>query len=198
MTTRVRDLIDLANTIPLATIFSEFYGIEVPETDEFSRSYKTYCPFQFDHPNPIDRNFRYYPTTNSSYCFEVHGLLTPVRLTAMARDRGTKEAAMFLLQHYGKLRPKKWEDRWQELVLAREARTSVRMQSACEALHIWIEATGFSTHQFEPWFQEQLRDSLEDLEREDKVLVDPKLWLTQAKQGLKVAVSEASRKGSSL
>lgn len=84
------------------TIFqvADWIGMNVPET---SASLKTYCPFgEVSHSDGgTDTAFRFYRDTNSAYCFAGCGAFTPVRLAALAWDRGFKDVAEELLERIG-------------------------------------------------------------------------------------------------
>lgn len=126
-----------ANTlVPLAEILNGEFGLDIPDSPD--RSWKGYCPFQFEHPNPIDRNWRFYPSTNTAYCFEMHGLLTPVNLTVMSKDCTLKQAALSLLEPRNLLRPKPWRERWGQMMHERSAKDVIDTQGIMAALHVWI------------------------------------------------------------
>lgn len=182
-----RALIDFANTVPLSKIFLDVFGIEAPETDEFTRSVKMWCPFQFDHPNPLDRNFRFYPATNTCYCFEVHGLLTPVKLIAMSRDKGYRDAALWLVVEYDLARPRPYKERWQQLMLEQEHKPQLDLQTVCAALHVFISSSKVAPYQFDPEIQKVVAHRLELLDQLTRIS-DAQNWLFQSKQLLVITV----------
>ena len=118
------ELVERANGVSIHTILQDFFNLGVPESGE-GRSYKTRCPFAFEHGDGgISRSYRVYTSTNSSYCFDMHGSLAPVRLVAVRYDLGYRVSAMRILSKYNLLRPRPWWERYADLVKERETRTT--------------------------------------------------------------------------
>jgi hypothetical protein len=111
---RNESLISRANReVSVFDVLEEFFNVRHPRD---GRSFKGYCPFVWEHyDGGADKGFRTYPGTNTAYCFVQHGSLTPVRLIAISRDWTLHRSARWLLEHYGKLKPKDWQSRWAEL-----------------------------------------------------------------------------------
>lgn len=184
------DLIERANRISIFTVLEDFFGIRHPAS---GRSYKGYCPFGFEHPDGgIDKGWRTYPATNSSYCFVMHGFMPPVRLIQIRRDVKATTAARHLLEHYGLLRPRPYHERFKELVAERETRLTNIGQTAylVEALHTALAAhPSYAEAQFSDRFSGAVES---ELERLDALLADKgsateegvREWFRQAKQEL--------------
>lgn len=132
---RWQDEVDKANTIPIQWLFRDFFGSHVPE--DLQRSWKTDCPFAFEHyDGGKDKNFRVYQT-NTAYCFDVHGMLTPVRLASMHWDLSPVRAARRLEDKYERGHRPYWE-RMKEMILQQEVAEELKVspQSAVAALHM--------------------------------------------------------------
>lgn len=113
-----KDLVEWADReVSVFDVLSDFFSIRVPREGS---SYKTWCPFRYEHEDQMDKGFRTYPDTNSAYCFPLHGRLGPVRLIVIEKEWGYQRAARFLLDHYG-LSDKPWRERWRELQTERSA-----------------------------------------------------------------------------
>lgn len=146
------DLIQRANDLPILDVLRDWFELNIPDSGD--RSWKDYCPFGWEHPDGgVDRGWRVYPSTNSSYCFVLHGALRPVRMVQMRDDVRATIAAKKLLEHYGKLRPRGYRQRMEELIAAREmVRTSLGSPAdLIEALqHNLFRMPGYIEHQYDP------------------------------------------------
>lgn len=141
--------------------------MDVP--DDLERSWKTICPFGWEHADGgIGKNFRVYPS-NSAYCFELHGSLTPVRVIMMSRGCGAHRAAMYLDSKYALTVPKEvyWE-KMKRLVLERETReVSVgNAQNAVEAMHTALHRLpGYADVSLDEEMLGTIEERLEELDR---------------------------------
>lgn len=121
---RSNSAIDRANELPIQVVLADEFDVHVPI--EITTSWKTYCPFSWEHMDGgTDKTLRVYPT-NSAFCFALHGVLTPVKLISVQRDVEPIQAARWLCDRYGLVGPREpyWE-RMSKLILERETRTSV-------------------------------------------------------------------------
>lgn len=87
-------------------------GMEVSSGD-FQLA-KHYCPFGavFHIDGGASRSFKFYPESNSAYCFAGCGFFTPVKLIAMDRNLSEAEAAEVILTEIGYVEPTP-EARWE-------------------------------------------------------------------------------------
>lgn len=183
-------LIERANEISIFGVLEDLFGIKVPSE---GRSFKSYCPYAFEHPDGgVEKGWRTYPSTNSSFCFVMHGYLDPVRLVSIQRDVRPVEAAKWLLRHYGLLKPVSYGRRMQELLAEREASVQ-RVGSTAylvEALQAALSAIpAYAERQFAPDVAAAMEEELEGL---DAILVnirgDPsepvRSWYSEAKRHL--------------
>lgn len=98
------DWIEKANeSYPIARCLRDL-GIEAPDID--SGSYKTDCPTAHLHPDGgRDKQFRYYPESNTAWCFEEQKMWTPVRIVSEIRGVPPETAAKALCEALGIRRP---------------------------------------------------------------------------------------------
>lgn len=68
---------------------------------------KHYCPFGnlYHADGGMARSFRVYPTSNSAYCFGCSAYYNPTKLMATAKGLTEEEAAEFLLEAVGYVKP---------------------------------------------------------------------------------------------
>lgn len=100
--TMTQSRIDLANEFVSVIKVLRWSGTYVPEVS-YGRSWKTRCPFgEFYH---LDRGsekcLRVYSDTNSAYCFQGCGYITPVSLYSKVSGLTWPEAAEELLKREG-------------------------------------------------------------------------------------------------
>lgn len=159
------DLIEQANAVPIQDVLKDLFGIHVPL--ELEKSWKTDCPFGFEHADGgIDKNFRVYPT-NTAYCFAMHGGLSPVRLVMMQRDLPPTRAAQVLADRYGLAKREPYWEKMNRLILEREtASTSTGSpEHAVEAMQTALERIpGYSARQFEERILAAVEERLEELD----------------------------------
>jgi hypothetical protein len=103
-----RRLAEAVEQLDLMAMISKLTGAEIPAS---ATSWKTWCPLQDEHPNPLDRNFRAYPASNTAFCFEVHGLLTPTRLHVMINGCSTADAIEALATGHNLHKDVHWQAR---------------------------------------------------------------------------------------
>lgn len=134
--TRAEKLIERANVVSIFDVLDDFFGLTLPRSGD---SYKSYCPFGYEHADggKMDKGWRTYPASNSSYCFPMHGLMTPVRLIQNKYSLRAEKAAVKILNNYGLLKPKHYKGRYRELLVAQEQARANKVgnpQHAVEAL----------------------------------------------------------------
>lgn len=161
--------VDRANAVPIQTVLNDLFGIYVP--GGLDRSWKTTCPFGFEHPDGgVERNMRVYGS-NSAYCFAMHGFLTPVRLVQLRSEVGQKRASGILADRYGLVKREPYWTRMKQLVA--EQSTKVREAgsptSAVAALQAALERDErYAMRQFDPDVTQVMES---ELERLDEVLI---------------------------
>lgn len=140
---RADKLFERANAVSIATVLADFCDTNVPSE---GRSWKGWCPFGWEHSDGgLDRNWRVYPQTNTSYCFDTHGAMGPVKLVMMKREVPAKKAAYIILDKYGLSKPRYYKERWEELTKERAESTSLSAEYAVAALLSWAELQGIDT-----------------------------------------------------
>lgn len=170
--TRTTDLLNRANAVKITAVLNDHFDVVVPSDIAPGTSWKTMCPFAWEHGDGgMDKNYRVYGSSNSSYCFAMHGQMNPVRLFQLKLDIRPVEAAQRLLEAYGQASGRSWRERYSELVDARE-RASHSVGSTpylVEALHL---ALSKHPRYFESQFTTSFAQALEaELERLDYLLV---------------------------
>jgi hypothetical protein len=159
-------IIEQANAVPILDVLRDFMGIDIP--DSGSRSWKDNCPFGFEHPDGgRDKGWRVYPSTNSSYCFVMHGGMTPVRLISLRKDVNSKRAAYIILENYGLLKGRGWRERYAAVASERELKGNSIGSPAVlvEALHSALRVEPkYMERCFETEFAEGLETCLEKLD----------------------------------
>lgn len=147
--------------VSLFDVLDDFFDIRHPRE---GKSYKGDCPFRWEHPDGgADKGWRTYPASNTSYCFVTHGVLDGPRLISLRNDISLTEAAKFLLNHYGKLKPKPYRERMSELVEARAKTNLGEVSYLVEALQMAIE-TEAPGMEFDPDVQNAIEEELDSLE----------------------------------
>lgn len=188
-------LIDRANEIDIFDVLTQFFRIDVPSGGD---SFKARCPFAHEHADGgLDKGWRVYSATNSSYCFVMHGILTPVRLIQIKDDIWAKEAAEKLLRHYDLLRPVPWQERAELLLEQRSRMDEPRVGSptnAVEALQMHLQQVeGYDSRQFDADVQQAMEKILEVLDRVYE-RDDPEealhLWFDRAKKYMTATVKK--------
>lgn len=130
-------MIDRANEVSIFDVLQDFFDIVLPRDGE---SYKTHCPFGAEHEDGgrLDKGWRTYPATNSSYCFPMHGSMPPVRLVSLRYGERHIKSAERILDRYGLLKPKHYKHRMTELLAEYNQSQESGIgnpQHAVEALH---------------------------------------------------------------
>jgi len=155
------ELVARADEISIFRVLKDFFDIDLPSE---GRSYKSWCPFGFEHPDGgITRTWRTYPGTNSSYCFEGHGYMTSVRLISIQRDWGSYKSAKYLLEIYGLMKPKNYRERFNQMVSDRAMRQDSigPVSDLVEALHVALRGHPmYERHQFDVAFQQEFERGL--------------------------------------
>lgn len=130
-----RALVAAANRVSIFDVLHDYFGINHPRS---GTSYKDRCPFGsvMHSDGGIEKNWRTYPSTNSSYCFDVCGYMGPVILIERKFDLSTTAASEMLAQRYGFAEQKPWTERWKDLVAEQEQTSELGDPAWCvEALH---------------------------------------------------------------
>lgn len=174
MKLRPRELYDLANQISMRDVMYDFFHTTLPEVD---RPYKIYCPFGVEHRDGgIDRAFRYYPSTNTAYCFSIHGFFTPVRLMAMKEDLSFYAAANLLIEHYsidGTRTP--------EIIPCESTRIAYLQRALMISL---TSHPKFEKGQYAPAFSEALHSAFSDPPASDAAESELRVWYSDCRKGL--------------
>lgn len=176
------DLIARAMQVPIQSVLRDLFGLHVPF--DLDRSWKTNCPFAFEHPDGgIDKNFRVYPS-NSAYCFAMHGGLNPVRIVMIQRDLPAKKAAQHLADRYGLIGQEPYWKKMQRLVLESENERAGggSPQHAVEAMQSALaRLEGFTARQYDEDVLAVIEDRLEKLDLVIRSGVDGAVrsWLSE-------------------
>ena len=180
-------LVDRANAVSIHDVLRDFLDINVPVFHE--RSWKDYCPFGFEHPDGgVDKGWRIYSMTNSSYCFVQHGSMGPVRLVALRKELSHKKAAYAILDRYDLIKPRHYRQRYDELIQAQATRMESigNLADLVGALHQALSQEPFyAERQFTTEFAEQMEAALGELN--DLTSSSPEAvreWFTRAKSEL--------------
>lgn len=163
---RHKPVIDQANQISIVKVLYDICGIYTP-SGMTAGSWKQFCPFDFEHPDRNKKGFRVYETTNTSYCFVLHGTMRPVRLVQLTKEFSTSRAAYWLLDYYGLVKPKSYRKRFEELLIAREQRQTTAGNPAylVEALHHALaQVPNYNGRQFDSDVTELLDEHLVKLD----------------------------------
>lgn len=185
------DLVARANLIDVRTVLLDFHGLDVPPMN----SWKVDCPYSFEHGDGgTDKNCRMYDMANALYCFAMHGMLTPVRLTVLRTDLRQREAATELLQHYGKLKGRGYRARYEEVLQEMERRREgdTNVQVLVEALHVALaKEPTFFRRQFDADVREELTSAMDRLSEMARGASKEELrkWLTESSQQVRSCVN---------
>jgi hypothetical protein len=137
--------------VPIGQILTEL-GVEVPEGLGL-QSWKTWCPFGGEHPDSgSQRDMRVYESSNSVYCFRMHGYMTSVRLISIRYGMSAEQAARHILSTRGGIPTKSWRARRDELLAERAAPTEppVSIASVVEALSVSMNREpGWASKQYD-------------------------------------------------
>lgn len=143
-------MVERANEVSIHHVLLDFFDSYVPSE---GLSFKTHCPFEAEHPDGgVERGFRTYPDTNSSYCFIMHGFLPPVRLVQKKYRLPPYAAARKILGYYGLLKPREYHERWHdvEVWVEQNGPKVGDLQYAVEALHMALRnVPGYKTRQYD-------------------------------------------------
>jgi hypothetical protein len=163
-TTRVQRLIERANAVSIFDVLNDFFGMDVPAEG----SMKMRCPFAEGHADGgLERSWRAYSLTNSSFCFSDCGFLTPVRLVQLQKGWKAPRAAEFILLSYGLLRPRHYRERYNELLVEHERGETVAIhpQYVVQALHTALSASpSYRLRQFDTDVMAAMEKALEGLD----------------------------------
>lgn len=155
--------IDRANAIPIQDVLRDRFGIEVPR--DLTSSWKTRCPFGFEHADgDASPGMRVYPT-NTAFCFVLHGFLSPVKMVMMARDCGATAAARELARTYGLEDDEPYWERMGRLIAESEQPRPTGFvtnaaQAMVQALH---RIEGYDTRQYDEPILSALEERMEVL-----------------------------------
>jgi len=157
--------VDRANAVPIQSVLRDLFGLFIPAGLE--RSWKTACPFAFEHPDGgVERNMRIY-ASNSAYCFAMHGFLTPVRIVQIRSEVGQARAAKILADRYGLAKREPYWVRMTQLVRDH----STQIQSAGSPTHAAAalqsalsRVESYASRQFDPDVTQAMEEELEKLD----------------------------------
>ena len=145
-------IIERANEVSVFNVLEDFFDLYLPREGE---SYKSRCPFGDEHEDGgLDKGWRTYPATNSSFCFPMHGFMPPVRLVSLKYSERPVKSAERILRHYDLLRPKHFRHRYNDLLVEKERRESQQTignpQHAVEALNMALaQIPAYTRRQFD-------------------------------------------------
>lgn len=186
-------LIEAANELPLAALLEAMHGVYVDR----ERPAKYHCPFGhiWHSDGGVDRALRFYPDSNTAFCFAGCGFLNPVRLAQVSWDiRSPIRAASELLEKYAGP-PPTWEER---LAKALSPRTPELTQACVAALHQALSGDpGYATLSLHPTVlaaTEECLDRLENPRVGDPSVTDPEIarrWLRWARARVRAALLAA-------
>ena len=130
-------LVARANEITDLRLMLNELDCDIPE--DTVGSWKARCPWGAEHEDGgIDKAMRYYPESNSAFCFATHGMLTPVRLVSMAEGISQHKSAQRLMGSagikYG------WRDRFHEMQAASSPYVTATPAYAFSALQVRLRA----------------------------------------------------------
>lgn len=137
-------------------------GADIPE--DAVTSWKAHCPFGAEHSDGgIEKAMRYYPESNSAYCFAAHGILTPVRVLALSEGISQHKAAQRLVGaagiRYG------WRERFREVQEEASRPGTASPAYAITALHVRIQThPNYLRRQFDDDFRAAWEGCMERLE----------------------------------
>lgn len=185
---RPNDPVVLANRIPVIRVLRDLWSAQVPE-GLGHRSWKTYCPLGWEHPDGgVDKGFRVYEQTNTSYCFVMHGSMGPVRLAQLRWGGRQQRAAQQLLEHYQLGKKRHWRERYEEVLLASESRQEISPAYVVEAFRMALsQIPGYSEHQYDEavWsLVETELDALDEFVRQKPDEAQLRIWYAAAKDRL--------------
>jgi hypothetical protein len=184
-------LIEEANTVPIQRVLEDEFGIVVP--GELSRSWKTNCPFGFEHPDGgVEKAMRVYGS-NTAYCFSTHGMLTPVRLIQIKTERRAATAAKRLAERYGLRVGEPYWEKAKRLILERdEAGMKVGSPSnAVQALQRSLaRVPNYETRQFDTDVTLAMEEQLEalDVAMRSRTPGAVREWLREATEAIRQQV----------
>lgn len=165
---RLNAEVERANTVPIQTVLQDVFHLYVPS--DLFRSWKTTCPFSYEHPDGgLEKNMRIY-ASNTAYCFGAHGVLTPVRMLQLQVNVSAVKAARMLSDRYGLARSEPYWKRMEKLVLEQATK---RQQAgsptyAVAALQTALgRVPGYRDREFDPVVTKAMEA---ELERLDEVL----------------------------
>jgi hypothetical protein len=134
-------------------------GCDIPS--EVEKSWKFFCPMGAEHSdNGKAKAARYYPETNSAFCFDGHDALTPVKLTAWANDVSYDQAAKQILDEQGiSYKKQSYQERWEERKQEQEQGTPSLFDTsfAVQSLRDWLnEIPEYTSRQYDVDIRETL------------------------------------------
>lgn len=183
-----RHLIERANAVSVFDVLRDYFDIVHPR--EGGGSYKGYCPFGFEHADGgIEKQWRTYPSTNSSYCFAGHGSLTPVRLVQIKKDIKATDAAVDILRRYGLFAPRHFRERYADLVREREEKTR-QLGSPAYLVEALRTAAGEGAE--DPEAMERVLQRLDEVLADDPTEATVREWFYWARRELDGQAGEGS------
>lgn len=160
------DLIRRANQLDFLDVLSHFFNLHYPPTGS---SWKGACPFQWQHGTPV-KNFRVYPSSRSSFCFEMHGWMNATKIIALRDDVDEVEAALTLLKFYDQPTGQHYTERFADLMEASNQRSAGSPADAVSALQASLSRSNLYV---DNEYTESVVDAMEVvLDRLDHVMQD--------------------------
>lgn len=170
--------------VPITVLLREYWKLAIPEGAE---SWKVSCPFAGEHKDGgADRQFRVYSSTNSGWCFSVHGFLTPVRLWQMRVGSPTlKDAARDLLIKFGiRIKEPSWQERFALIRAEATERHTITAEAMVEALQVYLRGLpAYTTRQFDTDVLTHVNSLLVDIQQfctRGATLEEARRWLVEA------------------
>lgn len=158
-------------------------GIVVPDDIPVGGSYKTHCPFDFQHPDGgATAALRVYSGTNNCYCFAESLSMPPVRLWSLHRGIAQFAAATDLLSSRG----------MEVGHTGNAVDTSLHVEYLAAALSLWCARTipEWETNQL---FNQPVADAFlrcKAVARKVETEGDVERWLAASKSLMKTAATQ--------
>jgi hypothetical protein len=180
-------LVGRANTeVRVEAVLNDHFAMHVPLEAE---GWKTRCPFAAEHEDGgLDRQFRVYSSSNSGYCFALHGRLDPVRLWRLRSwFPSIRATAEDLLRSYGvEYRSKPYRERM--ALLRQSSGFRVDADSVVGALRVYLTSQPlYEARQYDDSILRGVNlvlNEVRDLCDRAETLGEVETWLQQSKQQL--------------
>lgn len=184
-----RTATEIANEFVPISVILDWAGVYVPDT-AFGKSWKTVCPFGeiYHIDGATDKCLRYYQATNSAYCFQGCGYLTPVNLYARLQGFSYQEAAEDLLIR-SKYEDVTDEQKWQEALKLKLEIDHSYLKSALQTFCSRKTKFDWAHLQYEDIILRELGKCFALLEHV-KTSEDAKSWLTASKDYMSGVLNE--------